>query len=199
MPIAPKHAMASAHPQFIVLTGASGGGKSSIIEALAARGFTTVPEAGRRIVLEQRATGGDATPWQDRVKFRDRLFARSVEAYEAMAGCPGPVFFDRGMVEALAYSRLLGLPVPEEWLAVVGRCRYARTVLVTPPWRAVFENDGERQKTWPEVLDDYRATVETYAAFGYRPVIVPRASVAERVAFVLMQAGIEPRARSGST
>ena len=132
------------------------------------------------------------------MRFRDLLFTRSVEAFEAMAGCPGPVFFDRGIVEALAYSRLLGLPVPEEWLAVVERCRYARTVLVTPPWREVFGNDGERRKTWAEVLDDHRATVEAYAAFGYRPVEVPRASVAERVAFVLRRVGIDPVARSGS-
>ncbi len=178
-----------------MLTGASGGGKSAIVEALGRLGFTVVPETGRRIVREQLASGGDATPWQDRVAFRDLFFARSVEAYEAAAGRPGPVFFDRGMVEALAWSRLCGLPVPEEWRAVVERCRYADTVLVTPPWREVFRNDGERRKTWAEVLDDYRATVEAYAALGYRLVEVPRAPVAERAAFVLRQAGIETAAR----
>ncbi len=181
-----------------MLTGASGGGKSSIVEALGELGFTIVPEVGRRIVREQLAVGGDATPWQDRVGFRDLLFARSVEAFEAAARSPGPVFFDRGMVEALAWSRLCGLPVPVEWCAVVERCRYARTVLVTPPWREVFRNDGERRKSWDDVLDDYRATVDAYESFGYRLLEVPRAPVAERVAFVLRQAGIDPAARSGS-
>lgn len=155
-----------------------------------------MPEPGRRIVREQLASGGEVTPWQDHVAFRDLLFARSIEAFEAMADRPGPVFFDRGMVEALAWSRLCGLPVPREWRALFERCRYARTVLVTPPWRDVFANDGERRKSWAEVLDDYRATVEAYAALGYRLVEVPRAPVAERVAFVLRQAGIETAARS---
>lgn len=198
MSISPKSAMMSAHPQFFVLTGASGGGKSSIVAALGERGFIIAPEPGRAIVREQLATGGDATPWQDPLKFRELLFARSKEVYEAMAGAPGPVFFDRGMVDAMAYSRLLGLPVPDEWLAIVGHCRYAGTVFVTPPWRQVFRNDGERRKSWPEVLADYRATVEAYGAFGYRLVEVPRLAVAERATFVLNEVGIDPAARSGN-
>lgn len=190
MPSGRTPRLPSFRPDFFVLTGASGGGKSSIIEALGARGFATVEEPGRRIVQEQLASGGDATPWQDRVAFRDLLFARSVEAFEAMANRPGPVFFDRGVVEALAYSRLLGLPVPEEWRAVVKCCRYARTVLVTPPWRELFRNDAERRKSWDEVLDDYRITTAAWRAAGYELVEVPRAPMAERVTFVLRHAGL---------
>ena len=82
----------------VVLTGASGGGKTTLLQALATRGFTVVEEAGRRIVAEQLAQGGSATPWQDRAAFRDLLFARSLDAFQQVADRPGPVFLDRGIV-----------------------------------------------------------------------------------------------------
>jgi predicted ATPase len=173
-----------------VLTGASGGGKSTVLETLATHGFMVVEEPGRRIVGEQLATGGDATPWQDRRAFLHLLFQRSLAAFEAALAMPGPVFFDRGIIEALAYSRQLGLPVPDAWLALARRRRYAEPVFVIPPWREVFRNDAERRKTWTEVLDDHRVTVAAYAALGYRMVEVPRAPVAELAAFVLGQVGI---------
>lgn len=173
-----------------VLTGASGGGKSRIIEALAERGHTVVEEPGRRIVQEQLASGGDATPWQDRQCFCELLFARSFEAYEAMAGRPGPVFFDRGIVEAVGYAQLIGMPVPPAWHATVQRLRYASPVFVTPPWREIFVGDGERRKEWDEVISDHEATVDAYEAAGYELVEVPRLPVAERAAFVLAQLGL---------
>ena len=132
-----------------MLTGASGGGKSSVIAALSAAGFACVDAVGRAIGREQRETGGDATPWQDRAAFRDLLFGRSLAAFDAALALPGPVFFDRGIVEALAYSRQLGLAVPEAWLALVRRRRYAEPVLAFPPWREVFASDAERRALTP--------------------------------------------------
>lgn len=181
---------------FHVLTGASGGGKSSIIRALRVAGFHCVDEVGREVVQAQRHNGGDATPWQDRRAFRDLLFARSVAAFARAAAISGPVIFDRGIVEAVAYSRLLQLPVPDEWLAVIQRCRYASVVFVAPPWREIFRTDAERRKSWGEVLRDYRFTVEAYAAAGYDMVELPRGSAAERAAFVLSQAGLDHAAGS---
>ncbi|MCB9968608.1 MAG: AAA family ATPase [Geminicoccaceae bacterium] len=177
-------------PDFFVLTGASGGGKSSIVEALGARGFTIVEEPGRAIVREQLATGGDATPWQGPLKFCDLLFARSVAAYEALANRPEPVFFDRAMVDAIGWSDLIGAPVPKDWLAAIRQLRYRTPVFVTPPWRAIYRNDAERRKDWPAVLADHNATVAAWRAGGYELIDVPRMPVAERVAFVLLHAGL---------
>jgi predicted ATPase len=150
-----------------------------------------VEEPGRRIVEAQLADGGRATPWQDREEFRDLLFARSLAAFEHVADRPGPVFFDRSIVEALAYSCQLGLPVPAAWQAAVDRCRYARMVFILPSWRAIFRTDTARRKSWDEVMLDYRCTIDTYRRAGYDLIEVPRAPVAERTAFVLRHARID--------
>ncbi|MEL6841194.1 MAG: AAA family ATPase, partial [Pseudomonadota bacterium] len=42
----------------VVISGCSGGGKSSIIGALAAKGYTTFTEPGRQVVQTESASGG---------------------------------------------------------------------------------------------------------------------------------------------
>lgn len=51
--------------RFVVLSGCSGGGKSSLLAALARRGHAVVEEPGRRIVAEETRSGGSALPWTD--------------------------------------------------------------------------------------------------------------------------------------
>jgi predicted ATPase len=53
-------------PDFYIITGGPGSGKSTLIEALAAEGFHHMPEAGRAIIRDQVAIGGTALPWADR-------------------------------------------------------------------------------------------------------------------------------------
>src|SRR3546814_1518314 len=53
-------------PDFHVITGGPGSGKSTLIEALAVEGFDHMPEAGRAIIRDQVAIGGAALPWADR-------------------------------------------------------------------------------------------------------------------------------------
>src|SRR5690606_27766766 len=48
---------------FVIISGCSGGGKSSILAELDRRGHATVPEPGRRIVEEETSSGGSALPW----------------------------------------------------------------------------------------------------------------------------------------
>jgi hypothetical protein len=46
----------------VMISGYSGGGKSTLLAELARRGHATVPEPGRRILAEERAVDGRALP-----------------------------------------------------------------------------------------------------------------------------------------
>ncbi len=48
--------------RLFVVTGGPGSGKTTLIAALAARGYQTTVEAGRAIIREQMETGGTALP-----------------------------------------------------------------------------------------------------------------------------------------
>jgi len=173
---------------FYVITGASGGGKSTLIAALHERGYRVVEEAGRGIVRDQLECGGDALPWEDRAAFRDLLLTRSMELFDSVEERSAPVFFDRGIPEAIGYSTLIGSPLRAEALQEATARRYAPTVFVVPPWREIYVNDVERRKSWEEVMEEFTATAAAYRSLGYRLVDIPKAPVAARVSFVLENA-----------
>ena len=49
--------------KFVVLSGCSGAGKSSLLSELGRRGFPIYEEPSRQVVKEQLYIGGDALPW----------------------------------------------------------------------------------------------------------------------------------------
>ena len=172
---------------FYIVTGCSGGGKSAIIEALRAKGFQCVDEAGREIVKEQVRIGGDGTPWQDPTKFLELLLSRYKYLFEQVAERTLPVFSDRGIPDLVANSRPLDGAVPEHYRAAARAYRYARKVFVTPPWREIFRTDDERRHSYEDALAMYRELPDAYRQFGYELVEVPKAPVAERVEFILQK------------
>ncbi len=174
---------------FFVLTGGSGTGKSTLVEALGREGYPCVREVGRQIVQEQLAIEGGVTPWDNPLGFRALLFERSVAAFQGVEERERPVFFDRGICECIGYSRFLGVPVPDAYVEAARLFRYAPTVFVTPPWQEIFENDPERPQSWDDAVRDYEVNAEAYAEAGYTLVEVPRTSVEKRVAFVLDKVG----------
>jgi predicted ATPase len=168
-----------------IVTGGPGMGKTAIIRALRELGYTTVPETGREIIRQQVAAGGHALPWDDRAAFAWRMFEQSVADYETYASSPGPVFFDRGIADTIGYLELCGLPVPEAMLQVARTCRFNKKVLLTPPWKAIYEQDTERKQSFAEAVATYTCMISIYERLDYELIVLPEASVADRVNFVL--------------
>jgi predicted ATPase len=173
--------------QFIVLSGCSGGGKSSLLAELGKRGFATFEEPGRQVVKEQLLIGGDALPWANADLFLELTISRSIHHLVEAARGDGIAFFDRGIVDQLGGYGRLGMEIPAHFRAAAERFRYRETVFLVPPWREIFANDAERRHSFEESEAQYEATVATYQAFGYRPVIVPKTDVVARADFIVAQ------------
>src|SRR3546814_1289568 len=99
-------------PDFHVITGGPGSGKSTLIEALAVEGFDRMPEAGRAIIRDQVAIGGAALPWADRAAFAELMLGWELRSWHEAHDRAGPVICDRSVPDVAAYLRLCGLPVP---------------------------------------------------------------------------------------
>ena len=80
--------------RFVVISGCSSGGKSTLIAELGKRGYAAVDEPGRRIVKEELARGGSALPWADRAAFARRAIAIALADRAAADSLDGWVFFD---------------------------------------------------------------------------------------------------------
>jgi len=169
--------------RFVVISGCSGGGKSTLLTELARRGHAVVEEPGRRIVKLELERGGTALPWVDGVAFARRAIALARADHAAANRRGGWVFFDRGLIDAAAaLQHLTGEPA----LATVGQAhRYHGRVFMTPPWREIYLEDPERRHGFDDAVAEYARLVEAYPSLGYEVVTLPRAAVAERADFVM--------------
>lgn len=168
---------------FVVLSGCSGGGKSTLLQALSAQGFATIPEPGRRIVAEERAAGGTALPWMNPLAFTSRAVAMAKADLQTAKALPGPVFFDRGLVDAAAALAHAGGPPLTETLPL-GRV-YASTVFLAPPWPEIYRHDADRQHHFQEAEAEFHRLEEVFAELSYKIILLPKVAVPERVAFVI--------------
>ncbi|HEX2842750.1 AAA family ATPase [Hyphomicrobium sp.] len=170
--------------RFIVITGGPGSGKSTLIDALRAEGFTAMPEGGRVIIQQQVVIGGTALPWADRRAFADLMLSWDLRSYQEAEAGTGLALFDRGVPDVVGYLDLCGLPVPPHVLRAAEHYRYRSPVFIAPPWPEIFTRDTERKQSPAEAEATYRAMVGTYSRLGYELLELPRAPVTERVAFV---------------
>ncbi|AEQ52927.1 hypothetical protein KKY_2932 [Pelagibacterium halotolerans B2] len=174
--------------KFVVISGCSGGGKSTLLAGLAARGFATVEEPGRRIVAQELAGEGRALPWVDMAAFARRAMAVALEDRARAENYEGRVFFDRGLIDAaIALEAAGGGELDRSLLAAH---RYHRTVFLTPPWPEIYVTDPERQHGFEEAVAEYERLERAYPALGYEVVVLPKIGVSERVDFVRERLGI---------
>ena len=172
-------------PLRIVISGCSGGGKSSLIAGLAEKGYRTVPEPGRAIVRQQAAIGGRALPWLDEPAFMAASIALSFAGYDTAASETGPVFFDRCFHDNMAHFQRLGLPVPAEMQARANVSPFYPIVFFVPPWPEIFANDDERRQGFDEAVAEYDLLTCHYRTAGYRIVVLPKISIEGRITHVL--------------
>jgi predicted ATPase len=179
--------LAAARERFIVISGCSGGGKSSLVNELARRGFRTVAEAGRQVIREQNSIGGDAVPGRDVLKFLDFTISRGMHQMILFASSrteSGVVFFDRSIIDqANGFN-----PVPPHLERALQIYRYGR-VFIVPPWPEKFRTDAERTHSFEDALAYYGAQLKTYERLGYPLTFIPKVSVSERADFVLNAIG----------
>jgi predicted ATPase len=178
--------------RFHVITGASGGGKSTLVAALKDLGYSTVPEAALAIMREQLECNGKILPSVDRTAFLEAVLARSIHDYETAQSLKGAVFFDRGIPEWL---RFLDTSAKPNAIAAT-RFRYAGTVFVAEPWPEIYVCDHYRQHSFERAAKSYKATISAYIDAGYRMCVIPKVSVQERVEFILEQ--VETGAQQGA-
>jgi predicted ATPase len=167
----------------VILSGCSGGGKSTLLAELARRGFPVVPEPGRRIVEEELRGDGRALPWVDLAAFARRAIEVARQDRETAPEAGGWAFFDRGLVDAaMTLQHATGQPAAA---TLAPFARYHRRVFLTPPWPDIHVRDQERRHGLDEAIAEYDRLLAGYAALGYEAILLPKTSVSERADFVL--------------
>jgi predicted ATPase len=115
--------------------------------------------------------------------FVESLLLLSIEKHEQASRLSGPVVFDRGVPDCVAYANHLGTS-PEAAVAATAEHRYSTRVLVAGPWEDIYVTDDERTMPFEAVVRFQAALESAYRGAGYQLVEIPRGSVDERVEFV---------------
>jgi predicted ATPase len=185
-----------------VLTGTPGAGKTTILDALAARGYPVVAEAATALI-ELALANGDDRHWE-RADFIDAIVARQrrlqLEADEEPAAVR---FYDRSPVCTLALSRHLGRPVSPALAAELDRIDAAqvyRPMVFFVRSLGFVRPTPVRRISYEQSLEFERIHETVYRSRGFTLVEVPAGPVAGRVEVVLdtvRQAGRWLRSRPG--
>jgi predicted ATPase len=166
-----------------ILTGGPGAGKTTVLEALAERGYQYVPETARAIIKERLEAG--LSPRPPLAQFGQDILQRDITYYWETVVTDKPVFFDRGVIDALGLLYEAEAISPAEVEVYLREFPYNEMVFLLPPWESIYRTDAQRDQGYSEAVQVFERLRAWYGQWGYKPVEVPRVEVERRVAFIL--------------
>ncbi|WP_148255440.1 AAA family ATPase [Aidingimonas lacisalsi] len=166
-----------------VVTGGPGGGKTTILSALAECGYRIVSESARRIIKERLAAG--LSPRPDPVAFAQEILSSDMAKYRDATTCDHAMFFDRGVLDALYMLEAESALASDEIAQYVQQFPYNDVVFLLPPWEEIYGKDSERDQSFEESIKVFEGLKRWYLQWGYETIEVPRNNVNERVSFIL--------------
>lgn len=176
----PQHA-----DTLFIVTGAPGAGKTTLLDAAASTGMIVGKEAARAVIQSQAAIDGPAVQWREPAVFGELMLDRDIQTWETHHTMARPVLCDRGIPDLVAFARMLKLRDCEHFHRAATLYRYNPVVFFAPPWPEIFVTDAERTEDLHHAQRIYGPMRDVYEELGYRIVELPKAPVAERLAFVM--------------
>ncbi|MBO6828960.1 ATP-binding protein [Allomuricauda sp.] len=176
----------------VVITGAPGTGKTSIVNGLEQRGFHCFHEIIRDMTSKAKQEGQSehhiSNPLvfvDDALQFNKDLLEGRASHYRQSKHINAPIsFFDRGIPDVLAYMDFFDQAYDDYFISHAENHRYD-SVFIVPPWKEIYVSDNERLETFEEAENIHHSLLKIYTQFGYNPIEVPKDDVLNRIDFIL--------------
>lgn len=169
---------------YFILTGAMGGGKSTILSKLAEAGVHCVPEPARAILAEQRMIAATGVPELNAEAFNALMLVRAIHNYQEKQPLTDSIVFDRGIPDMIAYANLFQSDTAAYVNASQAFC-YNPTVFYFAGWQEIYTTDEDRTIGFAGAQAFGVDVKAIYESLGYRILAVPRLSIEARVQFIL--------------
>ncbi len=170
-----------------IITGTPGCGKTSIIVALKTQGYFVIPEAATDIIAAEQ-TLGEEQPWL-KPNFIDNIIELQKKRQIEADNLPSKIqFYDRSPICTYALAVYLGFEPSAVLMNEIERIQknniYEKRVFFLENLGFITNTDA-RKISFEESLKFEQIHLDTYSKFGYECVLVPAASIIERVSTIL--------------
>jgi predicted ATPase len=172
--------MTNTNPWY-VLTGGPCAGKTTLVKEFEADGIRVVHESARAVIERGLASGQSLEEIRKGPTFVQDIIALDTANLSLHTGAER-VFFDRSIIDNIAYHRIFGAAIPPELEAIARDAPFRKVFLLD---LLEYQTDEARNETPEEARAIHDALQRAYIDFGIPVVRVPVLPIAERVEFVL--------------
>lgn len=167
----------------IVLSGAPGTGKTTILNLLKKQGYKCMEEVSREIIAHELAINSDVLPWKDLKAFSKLILKDRIEQYK---NAVAPItIYDRSIIDTIAYLNHANYIIDEVYNKAAKSHKYSNLVFICPLWEEIYTKDNERHEDYIDTLSIHESIVNTYSKYGYKTILIPKDSPQNRVNFIL--------------
>jgi predicted ATPase len=162
-------------PFKVVFTGGPGTGKTTLINALAKKGYFTIQEAAKVVIDEAFAVGNDQ-PWMSMEKFQldivNKCLALFNEGFTSAEHANAEVIFlDRAIPDGLAYFEFNGMISPSIITELSRAIRY--DIVFVPDFLPVYESHSGRRECQCEAHRLHELLTNVYKLLNYKVIAIP--------------------------
>ena len=169
----------------IVLTGAPGTGKSTLIDLLHSEGYYCMHEISREIIKEAQSQGIQNIFLTDPIVFSEKILEQRIKQYkQTITSNKRFCFFDRGIPDITAYLDDSQIHATDIFKNAIHEHPYD-LVFVFPPWKKIYTQDRQRFETFKQAKQVHKAIVEAYKKTNSSIIIIPKDTPHNRLAFIL--------------
>jgi len=173
----------------IIITGGPCTGKTSVINELALRGYTTGGESAREILGSQYFSQASTSGYKSVVSNEDfinteRKILQCQITLESMVTGEGTVFLDRSILDPLAYIDFIGVSRESFLETIKNNMNYHPDVFILDQL-PFYVQDDIMKETHEEAKIIHNLIRDVYREFGFTIIDVPCFSVPQRADYIL--------------